>query len=283
MRASISLLAGAALASLALALVPAARAQQDPSLQQVMQTVHDGRLSEAQAMMTTVLRDHPDSARAHYVEAEVLVRLDRASEAQAELERAEHLAPGLPFARPDAVRDLRGLIAQHGRAHAMATERAVGAPVDVRPADSGFPWGVVLIVVGAGLVLFMFMRSRRSPIVTAGPGGSMVGPAGAAPYGAPGYGPAPMGGGMGSGIVGGLATGVAVGAGMVAGEALAHELMGGRERDRSVAASGNDSWDGSGASSGASSGDFGVSSSDSWDSGGSGGDVAGGGGGGDWG
>jgi len=261
---------------LSLALLTGARAQ-DPSLPQVYQAVHEGRLHDAQAMMTKVLRDHPDSAKAHYVEAEVLVRLDRAAEARSELARAENLAPGLPFAKPDAVSDLRGLIAERSRTSSMGAERPTVASDS--HADSGFPWGIVLIIAGAGIVLFLFLRARSSTVVAA-PGMAM-GPGGAG-YGAPGYpyGGGPMGGGIGSGIVGGLATGVAVGAGVVAGEALAHEFIGNHDRDR--LGNNDGSWTSTDDAGGR---NFGVSGSDSWDSGGSGGDISGGdgGGGGDWG
>jgi hypothetical protein len=66
-------------------------------------------------MMRVVLRDHPESAKAHYMEAEVLVRLKRPDEARIELHTAERLAPGLPFATPEAVRDLRKLIEEGHR------------------------------------------------------------------------------------------------------------------------------------------------------------------------
>lgn len=263
------------LATAAIGFLPAAWAD-DPTLHEVYQAVHSGQLREAQAMMTKVLRDHPDSAKAHYVEAEVLVRMGRASEAQGELEHAERLSPGLPFAKPDAVRDLRGLITD-GLAGARGTSAERVATSDARSSDSGFPWGPVLIVAGAGLLVFLFLRARRlssTPVAASG-----VSPMGA-PYGVSPYGAAPMGApGLGSSIVGGLATGAAVGAGMVAGEALAHEFLGNHDRDRFGAD--NASLGGSRvAFDDASASDFGVSDAGSWDSGG--GDIAGDGGG-DWG
>ena len=270
-------LISAILATAAFGFLPAARAD-DPTLHEVYQAVHSGQLREAQAMMTKVLRDHPDSAKAHYVEAEVLVRMGRASEAQSELEHAERLSPGLPFAKPETVRDLRALIAEgSGGIRGTTAERV--ATSDARSSDSSFPWGPVLIVAGAGLLVFLFLRARRSPSTSVV--GSGVSPAGA-PYGVSPYGAAPMGGpGLGSSIVGGLATGAAVGAGMVAGEALAHEFLGNHDRDRFAADNSSLGGsrvafdDGGGA-------DFGVNDAGSWDLGG--GDIAGdGGGGGDWG
>ncbi len=268
-------LISAILASVALGFLPAAWAD-DPTLHDVYQAVHSGQLREAQAMMTKVLRDHPDSAKAHYVEAEVLVRMGRASDAQSELEHSERLAPGLPFAKPEAVRDLRALIAEGLTGlRGPVTERPAAS--DARSSDLSFPWGPVLIVAGVGLLVFLLLRARRlssTPVV-----GSGVSPAGA-PYGVSPYGAAPMGApGLGSSIVGGLATGAAVGAGVVAGEALAHEFLGNHERDRFSAdnaqlGGSRVAFDEAGGA------DFGISDAGSWDSGG---DIAGGGGGGDWG
>jgi len=279
----IKMIAGAILAVAALGLTAAARAD-DPSLHEVYQAVHDGHLGDAQAMMEKVLKDHPDSAKAHYVEAEVLARMDRSDEARSELERAESLAPGLSFAKPEAVRELRTLISDHGRIRLSGAERLRSAGSEPRTSASEFPWGIVLIVAGAGIALLLFLRARRAAVVPMGgtPGtGPLAGPGQyGTPYGTP-YGGAPMGGsGLGSSIVGGLATGAAVGAGMVAGEALAHELMGNRERDRFVSSDDGSriAYDDGGGQ------DFGVSGADSWDSGG--GDIAGGdlggGGGDDW-
>src|SRR5689334_19019155 len=86
----------------------------DATLNQVYEAVRAGHLSQAQAMMTEVLRDHPNSAKAHYVEAEILARQGRTGEAQGELNRAEQLAPGLPFVSSTSVQELRGLIASAG-------------------------------------------------------------------------------------------------------------------------------------------------------------------------
>jgi len=271
------LLASIVFALAILGLAPMAHAE-DPSLHEVYQAIHSGHLNDAQSMMTRVLHDHPDSAKAHYMEAEVLVRLDRADEAQIELDHADRLAPGLPFATPEAQRSLRGLIAERSRARSGGVERSSGV-ASAAPASASVPWGPILIVGGVGLLLFLFLRARRQAVLTAAPGTPGMGPVGT-PYGAGPYGGAPYGAapGIGSGIVGGLATGAALGAGMVAGEAIAHEFIGGHDRGGGELASGGGQRiapdDGGGT-------DFGVSGADSWDSGSS--DMGGGGGGGDWG
>ena len=184
---------------------------QDASLHQIYQAASSGHLDQAQAMMAQVLKDHPDSGKAHFVEAELLGKQGRIEAARQELARAEQLAPGLPFARPAAIQELQQVLA--GRA----------AP---RQAGSSIPWGGILVAVLA--LAFVFALFRRRQMGSAYPGGAYGGggyPAyGRVPPGGP-MGGAPMGGGMGSGILGGLATGAAMGAGFAAGEALVDRLL----------------------------------------------------------
>ena len=58
----------------ALACSAPAFAANDPTIGQVYEAANSGHLDEAQQMMSQVLRDHPQSARAHYVAAEVYAR-----------------------------------------------------------------------------------------------------------------------------------------------------------------------------------------------------------------
>jgi hypothetical protein len=237
-----------------------------PSYDDVNNAVRSGHLQEAQSMMLTVIGEHPNSAKAHFVEAEVLERLGRRDESQRELSRAEQLDPGLHTIPLDTVQNLRARLA-------APVTRGSGAVAE--PAHNGVSWMPILLIGGALLILFFLIRARRQAVmVQPAPGMGYGGmPYGGSPYGGAPYGGAPvMGGGMGSGILGGLATGAAVGAGMVAGEALAGELMGHHDSGR-VASS---SWDDQPAV--ADTSDLGVGGS--WDSGGV--DLAGGGGGDDW-
>ena len=250
-------------AVLALAIASSAMAAAEPTLQEVNSAVRAGHLQEAQSMMLTVLSNHPGSAKAHFVESEVLERLARRDEAQRELARAEQIDPKLTGIPLDTVDNLRSRLAAPV-AHAV-----------VNPPAPSFPWGPVLLIGGAVLLVVMVLRARR-PTVIMPAGGAVGGPYGTGygpGYGAPGYGPAPMGGGIGSGILGGLATGAAVGAGMVAGEALASEFMGHHDSSRNLA---SNSWDNAPAPD---TSDLGVGGG--WDSGG-GSDLASGDGGGDW-
>jgi hypothetical protein len=214
-----------------------AMAAADPTLQQVYQAAQSGNYSQAQGMMDQVLRDHPNSAKAHFVEAELLAKQNRLASAQAELSRAERLDPTLAFAKPQALQELRDRIS----ASRAALKPTVVAPVAmapaIRPATPHIPWGGLLGGAALIIAIAMFLRSRsRNTYGPQGPAAYGYGPSGAPqPYGPTGYGPggygpgAPMGqpGGMGSGIMGGLATGAAVGVGVVAGEALMHRVLDG--------------------------------------------------------
>ncbi|HXN10139.1 MAG TPA: tetratricopeptide repeat protein [Steroidobacteraceae bacterium] len=256
-------------------------ADADPSMSQVYDAARTGHLAEAQQMMDQVLRDHPQSAKAHYVAAEVDARAGNFALARQELNTAQSLEPGLPFTPPGAIVALRSEIAQ-------GTTRRMAMPATA--AHATFPWLPVLLI-GAGLAIFWMLvraRARQAVIPTQYPGsaGYPGGYAGGMPMGGP------MGGGVGfpgvvgggSGLVGGLASGLAVGAGMAAGEELVRHVFAGdramgqvapeREfiepaQDPNAAMGGNE---------------FGVSDSSSWDdsSGSSWGDGGGSGGGGDW-
>jgi hypothetical protein len=246
----------------------------DPTVDQIYAAARGGHLDQAQQLMNQVLADHPNSGRAHYVQAELYAREGKIPQARAELGTAEQLKPGLPFATPRAVEELKGQLGLGTRV----------APSGVRAESAAprFPFGTILVIVAAiGLLWLVFRRRSYPPQYPAAgaPGGvpGSYGPVGGYPPGGA-YGQ-PMGGGIGSGIAGGLASGLAVGAGVVAGEELAHHFLdGGRgpgvipEADAAESGFTGNNNDMGGS-------DFGVSDPGSgWDDGGG----SDGGGGGDW-
>lgn len=185
-----------------------------PTLDQVYQAAQAGRLAEARQMMGVVLKAHPGSGKAHYVEAQILAASRDYAGAAAELQKAERLEPGLPFVKQASVDELRARIAA-GAGSPMAAQKS-----------AGLPWGWIILVLGGVLLLALFLRRRAS----AAPYQQVI-PAAGNSYGPGAYnGPmppaAPMGGGgLGSSLGTGIATGLGVGAGIVAGEALAHSLF----------------------------------------------------------
>ncbi len=272
-----TILSGIALiAAVALSAAPVLAA--DPTLTEVYRAAESGNLKQAEGMMEQVLRDHPNSAKAHFVEAEILAKEGKLEMSRAELGTAERLAPGLPFAKAGSVTELTQRLNSPA-----ARQPPAAAPVP------GFPWGLFLVGLAVVAAAILFFRQLNGPrIYPAGPPGYAPAQAGYGPGGypqqayGPGMGPVgPMGGGgIGSGILGGLATGAAVGAGMVAGEALMHEVFGGGSAHAAEAprpAPGNDYQPIPDANYDLGGNDFGVSDAGSWDDASSGGDS------GDWG
>lgn len=219
-----ALLLSAALLASTVAL-PASAA--DPTLHEIYQAAESGHIDQAQQMISTVLADHPNSAKAHYVAAELDARQGHVVGAREQLATAERLAPGLPFAKPESVSALRAQLGADS-----AAPRSTTATVTSRHAPA-MPW--TPLVLGALLLgLFFAWRSARRPVSYV----PQLPPANGAPYGYGSSGPypgtPPAGGGLGSTLATGLAGGLAAGAGIVAGEALMNRVLGNGEREREV-------------------------------------------------
>ena len=283
----------------------AAAAQTEPTMDEVYGAAKSGQLDKAQTMIQQVLIGHPNSAKAHYVQAEIAARQNQLPRAREALANAERLAPGLPFAKADAVQALR---TQLGGGASAAPAAATAAPIDEAPPTAkSLPWGLILLFGGAGIALLIFLAKRGSnpkPSVfgnampaantgLSGPqafggqapapygpqGGAPNAPQGGAPYGQQQYGQqygpqnsqpyAPnQGPGMGGRIMGGVATGLAVGAGFMAAEAIGRNLMGGEEGKEANAAAPETHHAPPDANADMGGQDFGIQDSGSWDSGG---------------
>jgi uncharacterized protein len=230
-------------------------ADTDPSLSQVYEAVRIGHLEQARKMMNQVLHDHPKSARAHYVAAEVNAASGNFVLGRQELRLAQELSPGLPFVAPESVRQLEGKLSRTPLAH----------PTLARQTAAEFQWSALaVVVIGAGVVLALVLMRRRAPIDSyaqlpeVGPPPAVGSPAIAAAASAP------ASAGIGPSIAGDLAGGLAAGAGIVAGEDIARHLLNSGEHDvNSTPASEiareqhqSDDLDGP---------DFGVSGARSWD------------------
>jgi uncharacterized protein len=193
----------------ALAALGPARAQ-GVSPQQIQGQIAGGQAQAALAELQPVLQAHPDSAVAWYLSAEAQDASGNETAAASALANAEHYAPGLPFARPDAVAALQSRIAGASAA----------GPVAHRSGISPMLVGIIGMVI-LFLALRMFFRPRRFVTPSGYPAG--YGPApGAYPYG-PNAGPGGMGGGLGGALLGGLAAG----AGFAAGERVIGDMFGG--------------------------------------------------------
>ena len=89
-------------------------AEIDPTVAQIYQAFRSGHLEKAQQMLDQVLRDHPDSAKAHFVQAEIDAAEGHYELARAQLARAEQLKPGLPGIKPRAVKELKAKLGLPG-------------------------------------------------------------------------------------------------------------------------------------------------------------------------
>ena len=209
-----------------LALISGVALAADPSAHQIYLAARSGNIAQAQQMVAQVLKDHPTSAKAHFVAAEVQARAGNFGIARTELAQAQALAPGLPFAQARAVTQLRRELGlRSGRASAARSGHSAHL-------------GWALLLIGGVLVVWMIVRRRMAAAAAYGgpyAGGMMAGgmaapPGGYPPGGAPvgygsGYGPGYAPGG--SGLMGNIASGLAIGAGVAAGEALVGDVLGG--------------------------------------------------------
>ena len=273
-----------------------AMAQQEPSMSQIYATAQAGKLDQAQVMVQQVLVAHPKSAKAHFVQAELYARQGNLPKGREALSTAQTLAPGLPFAKPEAVQALQSQLAARPATAPAAKAAAYAAPL---PAQSSGSW-LMPALLAAGVIAAGYFIFRRKPAQTFDPsnayGNGLNGPQnfgngamqpalqpgmqggyGQQPmYGQAGYGQ-PAGSGMGGRIMGGVATGLAVGAGVMAAEAIGRNLMGNHDAGAKSVDNGSNNYEPVSSNNDMGGQNFGVSDT-SWDDAGS----SDSGGGGDW-
>jgi hypothetical protein len=226
-------------------------AQSEPTLNQVYEAAQSGKMDQAQTMIQQVLVAHPNSAKAHFVQAELFAKQGLNGRASDMLATAEKLSPGLPFAKAEAVQSLRAKISarpvqqasNNGGGNASANH--FNSSANPAAAASTFSWGMPLLLAAGVMLIGYFVFRRKDTAVEyhaqppyanqpnqAPMSGGLSGPQtfgmGGAPAAAPVYGQPPASG-FGSNIAGGLATGLAVGAGMMAAQAIGKSLMGNNE------------------------------------------------------
>jgi len=230
----------------------------DPTVSEIHAAAAAGHIDQAQQMIGQVLKDHPNSAKAHYVEAELLAHQGRDAEARLDLDTAQRLDPSEKFVSAGSLAELKQQLEG-----SRATARLQPSEPQRR---SSFPIGWIILGLAA-LALFALFRRRQQVSYVGGQGSYGV------PYGAGSY-PSAGGpwaghaaGGMGAGIVGGLASGAAMGAGFAAGEALIDRIVDGERRPRGeyYQADPGSSFD---ANQDMGGDNFGINDAGSWDDGG---------------
>jgi hypothetical protein len=194
----------------------------------------------AEAMLRDAVAEHPQSAKAHYVLAEVLAHEGNIGEAKAEASKAATLDPGTRFTDPAKFqafqRKLDAALAPTSNARPSTTPFRSGdtqQPTGGQGSGSSHLTGV--LVIGAVLALIVFLWMRRKRNVGSQPGGYSSTPPldGVPPYGGyPGsgpYAPPPQPhSGVGTAVAAGLG---GVAAGMLLDEALRSHREGEDTRD----------------------------------------------------
>lgn len=273
----------------------------DPTIQQIYDAANGGKMTEADAMIAKVLKDHPNSAKAHFVQAELLAAQGKLDDARSALAKAKELAPDLSFAKPEAVERLTGKLDKPAPAQSrtepsrVSTPAPVPVPAQTQSTTGSTPW-LPIALVGLLAVGYFAFRRRVAPPAAPAPSYGPSANAAGVPGGYPSYGPGggnwaaapPPAAAPGMGLGSALATGAAVGVGaVVAQEAVRHWMHDRSDTtDRSdtsrVADSGNSEmgrslWPSSSPQEPEriADNDFGIADTSSWD------DASGGGGGSD--
>jgi hypothetical protein len=211
-----------------------------PSTAQVQAAVKAGDYPKAESMMQEVVTAKPQSAKAHYIYAEILAHDAKFSEAAVQARKAREIDPEIGFTDPDKFRAFEQTLnreqAAPVTAPVTATQAAPMRQAPMQAASGGTPgwvWGL-----GFAVVAFLIWRMVSRRAATAGG----MAPAGAGGYGMqpgapqPGYGPGYGGGGgygpgYGQAPGGGLLrTGLAAAGGVAAGM-LVEKMIDGNHRN----------------------------------------------------
>jgi len=247
-------------------------AQAEPTIAEIYAAAQSGKLEQAQVMVQQVLISHPKSAKAHFVQSELFARQGNMSRAREALALAETEAPGLPFAKPEAVQHLRAQLAM--TPSSQATVAAEATYTSKPPASSSGGWLLPVLLTAGVMFLGYFIFRKKSPTTTQQTPTYADGLSGPQTFGAQNYGQ-PMSGqatgsGLGGKIMGGVATGLAVGAGVVAAEAIGRSLMGGQDaRASSTENYGNGASENFNGNADLGGQSFGINDASAWDDAGS--------------
>lgn len=253
-----------------------AMAQAEPTLNEIYATAQAGKIDQAQVMVQQVLVSHPGSAKAYFVQSELFARQGNRARAQQSLAKADQLAPGLPFAKPEAVQSLRAQLASSSALAVNPGQKYAVIPAAQPTAFAS--WVLPALLASLVLVAGYFVFRRRSPVAAPQPAGYSSGLDGPQQFGggaamSPTYGPTPYGqpggSGLGGKILGGMATGLAVGAGVMAAEAIGRNLMGERHSTLSPDNLSGDSYQPMAGNADMGGQDFGVTDGNAWDDAGS--------------
>lgn len=274
-----------------------------PNVDEVQAAVQRGDYPGAEKMVREVLAAKPDSARGHYVLAEILAHERQFAEAAEHARRARTLDPAIKFTNAAKFNEFEQLLQRQQAARSTATPATVSPaapPPRALPAEraaepaSGGGVPIWLLVVGAVVFIALAVRwmSRRASAPAGYPSAQ---PAASGGYGMGGNGMGGYGPGMPQGPTSGgpglMGVGLAAAGGVAAGMLAEKLLHGGHDEARNLPRDsgsqgglipGSFDSDAGSAADALSRRDVDFGSGDGWDSGGSSDSGDNGGGSGDW-
>ena len=127
-------------------------------MHQIYEAATTGHLDQAQEMITQVLANHPKSAKAHWVQAEVYAKANKTNLARAEVLEAERLNPGLTEISVKAVRQLKTELG-------LAVEGASGISRETRIPLARMSGGLIApVVINNAIKLNFIIDSGASDV-----------------------------------------------------------------------------------------------------------------------
>lgn len=209
-------------------------AQALPNVDEVQAATQRGDYAGAEKMMREVVAAKPDSARAHYVLAEILAHERKFGEARDHASRARVLDPAVKFTDPAKFAAFEQLLQRQQGSTATQVPAAVSPaapPVRTAPAERSEGGGVPVWLLIGGVMVFIVLAMRWMRNRTAVPAQpTYAGTYGAAPGG---YGVGAVPPTAGSGGPGLMGVGLAAAGGVAAGM-LAERLLHGDHDERSL-------------------------------------------------
>jgi uncharacterized protein len=206
-----------------------------PTVKEIYQTAQTDK-QQALNMINDVIRSRPNSARAYYIQSELLLQMGKKSEAKASFLKSQQLDPALSFAKPESVARLE---------NALGIKKPLAWQTDTNRYIL-YGCGILLVILIAVMLLrrkqpkypnYMESYNLQNRPITPYQSGqtatSPMTPTGAS--GAPTTAAAPAAGG--SNLMGSLAQGAVMGVGVAAGATLANHLLNGNKASAAPAES----------------------------------------------
>ena len=199
-----------------------------PTVKEIYQTAQTDK-QQALNMINEVIRSRPNSARAYYIQSELLLQMGKKSEAKASFLKSQQLDPALSFAKPTSVARLE---------NALGIKKPLAWQTDTNRYIL-YGCGILLVIIIAVMLLrrkkqnipnYMESYNLQNRPITPYQSSQNVASPGTAAAGvsAPSAPPVTPAAG-GSNLMGSLAQGAVMGAGVAAGATLVNHLLNGNK------------------------------------------------------